>query len=156
MKKADFDDNNHDGRAEEGETVTYRFTVTNTGNTPLNNVTVTDPKSGIRVIGDPISLKVVEVVNDAFRAVYVLTAEDIKAGFVENQATVNATSLAGVPVEDLSDDNSIFENDPTVLKFDGCNLVIHNAVTQNEDGKNDHFQISIFGTIKNLNFWLFL
>ena len=141
IKTAAFDDNNNDGRAEEGETVTYRFIVTNTGNTPLVNVTVTDPKPGIRVIGEPISLRIGEVNNDAFRAVYVLTAEDIKAGFVENQALAKGTTTSGITVDDLSDDNSNFEDDPTVLNFEGCNLLIHNAMTPNEDGKNDHFQI---------------
>ena len=141
IKTAAFDDNNNDGRAEEGETVTYRFKVTNTGNTPLVNVTVTDPKPGIRVIGDPISIGIGEANNNAFRAVYVLTAEDIKAGFVENQALAKGTTTSGVSVTDLSDDNSNLEDDPTVLNFDGCNLLIHNAITPNEDGKNDHFQI---------------
>jgi gliding motility-associated-like protein/uncharacterized repeat protein (TIGR01451 family) len=139
IKTADFDDNNNDGRAEQGETVTYRFTVVNTGNTPLSNVTVIDQKPGLRVIGDPISLGIGARDNSSFRAVYVLTAEDIKAGMVENQAKAKGTSSAGVTVEDLSDNSSIFEDNPTVLNFDGCNLTVYNAVTPNEDGINDYF-----------------
>lgn len=141
IKTADFDDNNNDGKAQEGETVTYRFKVTNTGNTDLTNVMVEDNKPGLRIIGTPINLKIGEVNNTAFRAVYFLTADDIKAQFVENQATVKGTSPQNGTVQDLSDDNSNFEDDPTVLNFVGCNVVVHNAMSPNGDNINDHFQI---------------
>ncbi len=107
----------------------------------LSEIIATDQKPSIRVIGGPISLGIGEVNNNAFRAVYVLTAEDIKAGFAENQALAKGIASSGITLEDISDDSSIFEDDPTLLDFDGCNLFIHNAITPNEDGKNDYIQI---------------
>ncbi len=109
-----------------GDTITYTFTVTNTGNVPLSNVTVTDPK--VTVNGDPIA-KLDPNASDSttFSATYTLTAEDIKAGKVENQAVVTAKDPDGKEVSDKSDDpkdqtntdpnNDGNPDDPTVVTF---------------------------------------
>jgi len=47
-----------------GETITYHFTVTNTGNVTLHGVTVTDPK--VTVTGGPTTLDVGEADNTTF------------------------------------------------------------------------------------------
>ena len=85
-----------------GDTITYSFTVTNTGNVALSNITVMDPK--VTVNGGPISLAPGASDNSSFTATYTITAADIAAGKVDNQATVSGTDPDGTTVTDDSDD----------------------------------------------------
>ncbi|MFW0739491.1 PKD domain-containing protein [Flavobacterium sp. T12S277] len=141
IKTATFNDENKNGFAEIGETITYHFSVTNTGNILLVNVVVKDPKPGITITGGPIILKHGETNSDSFVGTYVLTAADIEAGSVENQAEVNAVSPDGKTATDLSDGNSILGDDPTVLPLNSCKIVVHNAFSPNGDGINEVFKI---------------
>ncbi len=100
------------GIANPGDVITYAFTVTNTGNVPLTNVTVTDPL--VTVVGGPISLAPGASNNTSFTASYTITQANINAGGVTNQATATGTPPTGPNVTDLSDNNSPLENDPTV------------------------------------------
>ncbi|SFC75501.1 DUF7507 domain-containing protein [Flavobacterium phragmitis] len=141
VKTAVFNDENKNGYAEIGETVTYHFAVTNTGNVVLVNTVIKDPKPGLSITGDPIILKQGETNTAAFVGTYVLTAADIEAGLVENQAEVTAVSPDGLTASDLSDDNSTAENDPTILSLNACKITIYNAVSPNGDGRNEVFKI---------------
>jgi large repetitive protein len=96
-----------------GDVIEYRFTISNTGNVPLNNVTVTDPL--VTVAGGPLAtLDAGETDSTTFTASYVITAADVAEGRVINQATAFGTSPANTTVSDLSDDASRTEDDPTV------------------------------------------
>lgn len=141
IKTATFNDENKNGYAEIGETVTYHFSVTNTGNVLLVNVVVKDPKPGIIITGGPVILLQGETNSESFVGTYVLTAADIEAGSVENQAEVNAVTPDGLTAKDLSDDNSILGDNPTVLPLNACKVTIYNAVSPNGDGVNDIFKI---------------
>ncbi|PTB83374.1 hypothetical protein C9926_03250, partial [Sulfurovum lithotrophicum] len=94
-----------------GDTISYEFNVTNTGNVALSNITVDDAR--INVAGLVVADLAVGA-SDIVTATYTITAQDIIDGNVTNQATVNATDPDGTPVTDLSDDNSTTEDDPTV------------------------------------------
>ncbi|MEL7203883.1 MAG: hypothetical protein AAGL19_06930, partial [Pseudomonadota bacterium] len=86
-----------------GDTITYEFTVTNTGNTALANVGITDTKLGLSnnaalvnvdpaVAGRPAGA-LLPGETGTFEFDYTITAVDAAAGFAENTATA-----AGQPV----------------------------------------------------------
>jgi len=86
----------------DGETLSYTFTVTNTGNVPLNNVVVTDPL--FQVQGGPISLAVGEVDSTTFHGTYNVDLDDLNAGERPNTARVEGTfTPTGEVVSDEDD-----------------------------------------------------
>ncbi|SHM51549.1 T9SS type B sorting domain-containing protein, partial [Flavobacterium chilense] len=141
IKTAVSNDENGNGFANAGETITYKFKVTNTGNVPLKGVMVSDPLPGVVVSGQPIDLNVNESDEHSFIATYKITQNDINKGSVSNQASVKGTSLRGVMVEDMSDDESNTEDKPTVLPLTGCVIKVYNAFSPNGDNKNSRFYI---------------
>ncbi|MCM0664802.1 gliding motility-associated C-terminal domain-containing protein [Flavobacterium tyrosinilyticum] len=141
IKTAVFNDENKSGFANAGETITYKFTVTNTGNVPLVGITINDPLPGVVVSGPAINLGVNESNETNFTAVYKITQEDINRGSVSNQATVKGSSVRGVVVEDQSDDASNSGDSPTVLDLNGCSIKVMNAFSPNGDSKNARFYI---------------
>ncbi|WP_433780055.1 gliding motility-associated C-terminal domain-containing protein [Flavobacterium anhuiense] len=141
IKTAVFNDENKSGFANAGETITYKFTVTNTGNVPLVGITINDPLPGVVVSGQAINLGVNESNETNFTAIYKITQEDINRGSVSNQATVKGSSVRGVVVEDQSDDASNSGDSPTVLDLNGCSIKVMNAFSPNGDSKNARFYI---------------
>jgi gliding motility-associated-like protein/uncharacterized repeat protein (TIGR01451 family) len=141
IKTGVFNDLNGDGFAQAGETISYSFAVTNTGDVPLTNVTIKDPLPGIVVNGTPISLNVGESNKRGFTAVYTITQPDLIKGTVDNQATVFATQPDGIVILDLSDNTNNQGDNPTIVTVTGCVLKVFNGVTPNGDGINDEFSI---------------
>ncbi|MBQ0116614.1 MAG: gliding motility-associated C-terminal domain-containing protein, partial [Flavobacterium sp.] len=142
VKRVVFNDENQDGKAQVGETLSYSFEIQNTGTITLNNIVVTDDLPGISVSGQPIvSLAPAAVDNQSYTAVYVLTLEDLVRGYVDNQAKVTAVTPQGEVVEDLSDANSITGEEPTHIEIDGCKIEVFNAVSPDSDGYNDFLYI---------------
>ncbi|EJG00233.1 gliding motility-associated C-terminal domain-containing protein, partial [Flavobacterium sp. F52] len=141
IKTAVFNDENKSGFANAGETITYKFTITNTGNVPLVGITINDPLPGVVVSGQAINLGVNESNETNFTAIYKITQEDINRGSVSNQATVKGSSVRGVVVEDQSDDASNSGDSPTVLDLNGCSIKVMNAFSPNGDSKNARFYI---------------
>jgi uncharacterized repeat protein (TIGR01451 family) len=113
-----------DGIATPGDSITYTFTVTNTGNVTLLNIDVTDPL--VAVSGGPIaSLAPGASDSTTFAATYALTQADIDAGNVTNQATATGMPAGGgTQVSDLSDDGDVLGNDPTTT-----NITLFPAIT---------------------------
>src|SRR5699024_1727458 len=75
-----------------GDTITYHFVVTNTGNVTLDNVKVNDPmldKAEVEVVLEETTLPPGESTNGT--AVYTVTQADIDRGIVKNVATSTGT-----------------------------------------------------------------
>ncbi|MBP1225683.1 Ig-like domain-containing protein [Flavobacterium sp. 1355] len=141
IMKASLNDNNGNGIPEAGETITYTFTVKNTGNTALENVLIKDLLPGVVINGGPINLGVGESDTFTFTGTYTLTQADINAGVVSNQATVSGLTHSGITATDTSDFENEGSDKPTLTNLNGCAIEIHNAVSLNGDQKNERFYI---------------
>ncbi len=99
------------GVANVGDQITYEFTVTNTGNVTLNDVSVTDPV--ITVLGGPtITLAPLASDSTTFTGVYTLTQIDINNGSFTNTAEATGTPSTGG--EDVTDDDDDTQTLPAV------------------------------------------
>jgi hypothetical protein len=94
-------DGDGDGVPEAGETISYTFTVDNTGNEQLTNVSVTDSKVAVVTCpgGNPIPTLAPGAAVTCTGS-YTLTQADIDAGQVINTATATGTTAAGGTVSD--------------------------------------------------------
>ncbi|PHS61709.1 MAG: hypothetical protein COB12_11680, partial [Flavobacterium sp.] len=116
IKEATITDENDNGCPDVGETILYTFQVQNDSNVELIDVTITDPL--VAVVGGPINLVGNEIDTDSFTAIYTITEDDLITGWIENQATAEGTDIdTGEVVTDLSDDDSFFEDDSTIVFF---------------------------------------
>ena len=91
-----------------GDVFTYTFTITNTGNTTLTNVTLTDPLPSLSLTGTPIaSLPPGAVDSVAYVGTYTVSVADLSVGFVNNTATVvgDYTDGTGAPQTVQAQDN---------------------------------------------------
>jgi uncharacterized repeat protein (TIGR01451 family) len=114
VKAGVFQDEDGDGLASVGETIAYAFTVTNTGNVTLTNVTVTDPL--VAVSGGPIVLAPGASDATTFSASYPLTAADLAAGGVVNTATADSDESAP---DESSVTTDLLSGIPFVFNEDG-------------------------------------
>ncbi|MCD4754160.1 MAG: sortase [Anaerolineaceae bacterium] len=92
-------------RVDAGDTITYEFTVRNTGNVTLSNVTVADTVGGVTISGGPIlTLGLNETDSTTFTGIYTLTQADVDAGTFTNTATATG-EYPGEGNEVTGDDN---------------------------------------------------
>ncbi|MBT8205345.1 MAG: gliding motility-associated C-terminal domain-containing protein, partial [Eudoraea sp.] len=153
LKIDTFNDENGDGEVQAGETISYTFIVTNTGNITLGNITVTDPL--VTVSGGPLSsLEPGQSDSSTFTAVYTITEEDVQNGSFANSATVTASVPDGEPISSLSDDpddptdrdidGDGNPDDPTVTDFGEPPLAMPGITLQKTDTFNDENGDGIF------------
>jgi gliding motility-associated-like protein/uncharacterized repeat protein (TIGR01451 family) len=74
----------------------YTIVVTNTGNVTLNNISVSDPLTGLNTT-------IASLAPQAFESIptsYTVTQADLDKGFVNNKATVSAEFIDGQPIEE--------------------------------------------------------
>ena len=102
-----------DGAANVGDTISYAFTVSNTGNVPLTNVLVNDPLTGT-VTGGPITLAAGSTVTNTFTATYTLTATDVNLGVVNNAASVRGTPPTGADATTNANTSNLLPSQPSI------------------------------------------
>ncbi|MFS3129658.1 hypothetical protein ACLM5J_14760 [Nocardioides sp. Bht2] len=93
-------DVNDSGLTDAGDQISYTFSVTNTGNVPLDGVTVVDDKlaaQGITIACLPTRLLPREVAACTSSAPYRVSAADVADRVVANSATATATDPDGAP-----------------------------------------------------------
>lgn len=124
VKSASLVDENGDGYAQSGETLTYTYAVSNTATLALSDITVTETGfSGAGTVpvpalqsGDTNTNTLLDVDETwIFTAQYTLVADDLVAGSVSNQATATGETPGGDPVtvSDLSDSTNPTDGDGT-------------------------------------------
>ena len=102
-KSSVLNDENGDGFAQVGETISYSFTVCNTGDVALNNVSIDDIIVSVPgTISLNSSTSGFNCNTTAFSATYTLTQQDLNNEEVINVASVTGTSLGGTEVMDQS------------------------------------------------------
>ena len=110
--------NDDDGTAgvSAGDTISYTFTVTNTGNVTLTNVTLADTVGGVTISGGPIASLAPGVSdNTTFTGSYTITQADIDAGTFTNTATATGQcTAAACPVSDPDDDTQTLAQTPAI------------------------------------------
>lgn len=89
-----------------GETVTYTFEVTNTGQLQLTGVAVTDPLPGLSAI-DCQATTLAPGASTTCTAVYSVTQADVDAGFISNTATVVGTPPNGMAPVSAADSATV-------------------------------------------------
>ena len=126
-----------------GDTITYKFAVTNLGNVTLNPATVTDVTAGVVVSGTPIANLAPGVTDSAsYSASHVLTQADVDAGKFQNQATVTAKPPLTPAITSLSDPLDPKLHTSTIVPLASKPVIgLVKAVTSVEDvnanGRND-------------------
>ncbi len=87
-----------DSDAEEGDTITYTYSVQNTGNVTLTNTSISDVQSGTGTLSaiTPTGVDIAPGTTQTFTATYVVTQDDFDAGTnITNTATLNTTPARG-------------------------------------------------------------
>ncbi|MFZ1703291.1 MAG: SdrD B-like domain-containing protein, partial [Saprospiraceae bacterium] len=112
-KEGVFNDENSDGFAQPGETITFLFLAMNNGNVTLYNVDINDPSIG--VFNLPVLNPTLEPGRASSVAVqYSITTLDIDNSGIYNEASTTGTTENNVPVSNAS-------KDPTPLDPDDPN-----------------------------------
>jgi uncharacterized repeat protein (TIGR01451 family) len=139
---ASITDANGNGRTDTGDTVNYAFAVTNTGNVTLTNVTITDTNA--TVTGGPLASLAPGATNTTtFHATHVVTLADSDAEQITNQATATGVAPGNVTISDLSDDNAITGNDPTVTSVSAPLPVLTKTAAKSEIKRGEQLVYTI-------------
>ncbi|WPR70458.1 gliding motility-associated C-terminal domain-containing protein [Flavobacterium sp. NG2] len=124
-KDGTYVDTNNDGKTNVGDIISYKFIVTNTGNLPLTNVTVTD--NNAVVSGGPITTLAVGASDSTtFSAIHAITQDDINKGIVYNLALATGTPPIGDPITATSTDPTPCTSCPKDPECPDCTITLLN------------------------------
>ena len=137
----DVADTNGSGVTDAGDTLTYSFVVTNTGNADLVDITITDPRVG--TIAGSIDLEVGQQDTDTFTATAMITDAEAAAGVIVNTASVegSAVNSSGDPLNDPGTDTQLTAvdtsdsgNEPKADQASTPDLIADPAAIETIDG----------------------
>ncbi|MDY8137907.1 gliding motility-associated C-terminal domain-containing protein, partial [Aquimarina sp. 2201CG5-10] len=114
-----------------GDIITYTFSVENTGNVTIDNVTIDDTLTGSVNLPVTPSTLAPGAIGTA-TATYTITQVDIDAGVVSNSATVEGDDPNGDPVTDVSDNGDETTDGPDP-DSDPTNDPTDTTLTQNPE-----------------------
>ncbi|NNK39323.1 MAG: gliding motility-associated C-terminal domain-containing protein, partial [Winogradskyella sp.] len=155
------------GGASQGNSITYTFTVENTGIDTITNIVIDDALTGsVGLAVVPGTLAPGEI--GTATATYTITQFDVDLGYIENSAIATGQNPAGNDVSDISDaGDELTEtpngdgttdgdptNDPTIVITDPVDevLVIYDFITPDDgNGRNDFFNIEGLESYPNNN-----
>lgn len=150
IKTGVHQDENNNGLADIGESVTFEFMIKNIGNATLTNIDLDEKLNGTIVkkgVG-PFTLVPGDSTKVFFTAVYKLTKADIRAGFIKNLAIVSGENSGTI----VTDEDEI--NIPLIVEKN-CPIEVFNTITPNGDNKNDFFRIDGIECYKQNNVKIF-
>ncbi|MGW0766111.1 choice-of-anchor P family protein [Streptomyces sp. NPDC002676] len=131
-----------------GETVHYTYTVTNTGQAQLHDVTVTDLTPGVDVSGCGTN-QLAPGESTTCQATYTTTAADVEAGTITDRGRASATTPGGATVTATSNSVTTPLAALTVVtaadraQFTGAGQAIHYTYTVTNNGEQTVTGISV-------------
>ncbi|WP_283774039.1 gliding motility-associated C-terminal domain-containing protein, partial [Aquiflexum sp. TKW24L] len=93
-----------------GDVLNYTIVVTNTGNVTLNNISVTDPLTGLNTVIGTLA----PLASESIPTSYTVTQTDLDNGFVTNRATASGVSTNDEPVEDSDEITVVASENPSI------------------------------------------
>jgi uncharacterized repeat protein (TIGR01451 family) len=150
-------------KAKVGDTISYTFTVTNTGNLTIDNIIINDAKLGVSNLALVPNTLAPGALGTATQD-YTITQADIDAGQVTNTAIAIGQDLKGADIKDISG-TAIDNDEPTILILNQApeiDLVIEGDF-QDENGDRSaqvgetilyKFKASNMGNVPLKNVWI--
>jgi len=107
----------NNGFSKAGDVINYTLNVTNTGSSPLSNVTVTDAGADAGSITPAVIASLAPGASSTVTARHTVTAANVTAGSFSNQASVTGTDPNGIVVTKPRSDNpgTTAVDDPTIV-----------------------------------------
>jgi uncharacterized repeat protein (TIGR01451 family) len=145
VKTAIYNDVTAPTGANSGDTVTYSFVITNTGNVTLTNLDVTDPML-VGLSCPQASLNVGASYNCSH--VYTLSTSDLTTGKLENTAVVDSTAIIGGVVRVARDRSGTLgtNNTPTVTPLVIPKATLNKSVNKSTAAVGDTLTFKIAAT----------
>ncbi|WP_378185501.1 gliding motility-associated C-terminal domain-containing protein [Aquimarina sp. W85] len=139
-----------------GEQIVYNFVVNNTGEVPLNNITISDSNIDVGSLTPSTVSNLPVGASATFTATHTITQDDIEADQVINSATVFAELSNGFIISDISDDpddTTTNIDDPTITPIDQKGALVLEKIAQPaQDGLYDtigeviQYELTVFNT----------